>query len=137
MQTAVAIGLRVSYIVLAGDKGNVVLLDESICDGIDVIYICAYDPHACHIAEVILNILRCHRKPFLLELFSDTGGAFQARADKFDGIAAVTHVELGIQHIELCLDFFYGAGVHHHKLFIFHHSAYYLLCLAIYILHLI
>ncbi len=111
VQTAIAVGLRVGDVVLFFDQSDVILLEKSVRQGVDVRGVRADYPDARHIVQVLLNALNRQRNLLTDRLIDDALQRLQPRFDAFNGIAVIFQGKLFIQYVELGFDVHHRAAI--------------------------
>ena len=84
--TAVAVWLWIFDIVLYLDDGNVILPGDQVCNSVDIIDKGTDNTDACHVIQLILNILRSKLIAELFELFVNAFRLFDPCFDEGDRV---------------------------------------------------
>lgn len=93
MQTAVAVVLRCSYVILALDQRDVILPQQTVCEQIYILGKRAYYPHTRNVRYASLDGFEAERQSPVAQLADDAVGRLYTALDGFDGIAVVLERE--------------------------------------------
>lgn len=87
--TAVAVWLWIFDIVFYLDDGNVILPGDQVCNSVDIIDKGTDNTDACHVIQLILNILRSKLIAELFELFVNAFRLFDPCFDEGDRVTFI------------------------------------------------
>ncbi len=105
MQAAIPIGLGLLNIIPPLHHPHIVLLDEQVCNGINIVNVGADDPNACNVCELLGCRFNGQRNPLSAELFRNGGQTLHAGLHVMNGVPAVLGLEFIIQNFQLRLHF--------------------------------
>ena len=115
VEAAVAVGLGILDIILAPDQPDVVLLQETVRQHIDVVYEGTDHPDAGDVEDILRDGFQREGQVLPHHLVQDAGWGLQAVLDGIDGVAVMVQGEALVQDAELRLDLHDGAAVAGHQ----------------------
>ena len=115
VETAVAVRLRVLDVVFAVDELDVVLLQDAVGDGVDVLREAADDTDSGDVLDFILDVLKGRFDIVQMGLGHKTVKGFEPRLDGLNRAVLAGQFKLGVEHLEFCLDLHQGALIVSHE----------------------
>ena len=115
MEASVAAGFGVCDVILSGDEGDVILLQQAVRQKINILWEGADDADAGYVIDAFLQSLKGHRDFLALHLAKDTFRILQSGLDALNGVMFLFQGHLLIQYLEFGFDFHGSTSVKGHQ----------------------